>query len=128
MATAVVMAEHKMIAKGVMAITWKWTATVTGFGSTLNAPNLPDKTVQVLGPTGGTTSIRIMGSNATTPTGSYSLLQDDQNTALSFTNASGEGEIEVVMQNPRWIRPYASTVTGGDSLPEVRMVCRSGLR
>lgn len=125
MATADISASHKMIAKGICEMSW--TATkVTGVGFAMNAPNLPDKTVHVLGVTGGTTQVIIEGTNATSPTvgaTQWTTLVDPQGTDLDFTNRA----IETILENPRYIRPRWPVATGGHDVSVV-IIARGGLR
>lgn len=123
MATAITVAETVWIQKGVARISWVFASgTTLGQGNALSAPHLPDKTVQVFGPTGGTTSVTIQGSNDLTPTGNYVTLVDPQGTNLSFTNTA----IEAILESPRFIRPDLTVATG--PAVTVTIVSRSGLR
>ncbi len=124
MATADLPASHKFIAKGIVEM--RWTATgVTGVGFAMNAPNLPDKTVHVLGPTGGTTQVVIEGTNATTATvgaTDWTTLVDPQGTALDHVSSF----IETILENPRYIRPRIPVATGPDVT--VTIIARGALR
>lgn len=121
MATADIAAAHVMIARGVCQMHWQATG-VTGVGFAMNAPGFPDKTVQVLGPTGGTTQVVIEGSNEDTPTGVFTTLVDPQGNDLDFTDAA----VEAILENPRFIRPRFPVATG--PTVDVRIIARSGLR
>lgn len=97
------------IAKGVLQSQWTIGASgvPTGIGQTLIGAGLADKTVEIdFGGATGTSSITIEGRNGATA--AFTTLQDDQNTDLTFTNNG----VEVIMQNPREIRPRGGTVTG----------------
>lgn len=108
MATGDIPASTVAIAKGVYKTQWSVTG-VTGIGYALNAPNLPDKTLHVLGPTGGTTQVVVEGTNDDTPTGdNWTTLVDPHETDLSFTDEA----IEAILENPRYIRPRFPVATG----------------
>ena len=120
MATADISAAHHMTARGVVEMTWTATG-VTGVGFAMHAPNYPDKTVHVLGPTGGTSQVVIEGTNATTPTtaaANWTTLADPQGNALSTTTQI----IEAILENPRYIRPRFPVATG--PTVTVRIVAR----
>lgn len=122
MATGTIAVAHTMVAKGVCSV--QWTATgITGLGVAMNAPGLPDKTVQVIGPTGGTTQVVIQGSNDATPTvGNWTTLVDPQGNDLDFTDAA----IEAILENPRYIRPNFAVATG--PTVTVTILARSAVR
>lgn len=98
-------ATHVFISKGVVLSSWE--ATASGVGSALDGSGYPDKTVEVVGPTGGTTTLIIEG--AMSATGPWTTLVDPQGNNLSFTNKG----MEAILDNPRYIRPRAETVTSG---------------
>ncbi len=123
MATADLTSFHNMIAKGVCQM--RWTSTgVTGVGFAMNAPYLPDKTVHVIGPTGGTTNVVIEGTNDDSPTTTnWTTIVDPQGNALDFTNEA----METILENPRYIRPRIPTATGGADIV-VTIMARGQLR
>jgi hypothetical protein len=100
----------------------EWTATVSGRGNPLHAAYLPDKTVQMQGPTGGTSQIIIEGTNGSVvSTATWITLTTPTDGDLSFTNVTG-GTMKVIRENPLMIRPHFSVVTGGTMT--VRIVAR----
>ena len=109
MATAVVIAKTVWNSPGVAVMSWS--ATVSGFGNPLNAPHLTDKTVEVRGPTGGTSRVIWEGSNDA-PTGIFYTIQSIQGVDLNYAT---EG-LDLVAQNPLYIRPRFDTVTAGKTL------------
>ncbi len=108
MATADIAAGHVRIAHGIVEM--RWTAVgVTGVGFAMNAPGLADKTVHVVGPTGGTTQVVIEGTNDDTPTGdNWTTLVDPQGNDLDFTNQG----VEAILENPKFIRARFPVATG----------------
>ena len=119
MATVAVLAETKAIAKGVYLTEGDWSTTATGHGSVLNAPMLSNKTLQVLYPTGGTSRFVLEGSNVSfvpvTDTGAtewYTLTNVTGGSISATIGATNAGNFNVIRENPRFIRPRVSTVTG----------------
>ena len=94
------------VRKGVARMTW--TATVSGTGNPIDASHLPDKTLYLYGPTGGTTGVTIEGAYALT--GPYWSLHDVNGALLE---ALVTGLVAAIQENPPFIRPRATTVTGG---------------
>jgi uncharacterized protein YxjI len=87
------------------------------------AANLPDKTVQLQGPTGGTSRIIIEGTNgAAASTATWVTLTTPTDGSLDFTDVTG-GTLKVIRENPLMIRPRFETVTSGKSLT-VQIVAR----
>lgn len=95
------------IGKGVHKETW--TPLLNGDqGTSLSAPNLPDKTIQVKGTFGVGGSVQIEGSNDGGTT--WHILNDTRGEttgALTFTAA----DTRQLLENPELIRP---NVTAGD--------------
>ena len=129
MATADTPAAHKMIAKGICHMSWLFPTAAgdtTGIGYAMNAPNLPDKTVYVMGPTSGTTRLVIEGTNASTP-------DEGVTTWITLTDAQGNPldhvsqYIETILENPRYIRPRAPVVTAARAI-RVTIIARGPLR
>lgn len=85
---------------------WKWTAlTETDTdGAPLLIDRRTDRTVQVIGTFGGT-SVSIEGSNDGT---NWSILNDLQGAALTFTTTRLEG----ISEMPLYIRPKLTGGTG----------------
>ena len=84
---------------------YSWTPLANGDnGNSLEAAATSDKTVQVVGTFGAGGTCVVQGSNDGT---NWATLTDPDGTNLSFT-ASG---LELVRENPRYIRP---NVTAGD--------------
>ena len=116
MATAIaaLQAASVAVARGVYA--QRWTATISGVGNPMVAANLPDKTVQIQGPTGGTSRIIIEGTNgAVVSTATWVTLSTPTDGALDFTDVTG-GTLQVIRENPLMIRPRFDTVTAGKTL------------
>lgn len=119
------------LAKGVYES--KWTATVSGAGIAESAVFLPDKTVYLAGlASTNTSAITLEGSNATTPTGTYYSLRHPIPTVGpgdtgNVLEGLVTGGVFQLYENPRWIRPRATTVTSGASV-SVIMVSRGNLR
>ena len=116
MATAIaaLFAPCVAIARGVYA--QRWTATVSGVGNPMKAAHLPDKTVQLQGPTGGTSNIIIEGTNGSVvSTATWITLTTPTDGDLNFTNVTG-GIMKVIRENHFMIRPKFLTVTAGKAL------------
>ena len=97
---------------------FKWTPLLNGddggiAGPKSGAPSLPDKTVHVTGTPGVGFSMNIEGSNDNT---NFVTLTDPQGNALTFTTVD---VIEVVQENPLYIRP---NVTAGDGTTSVTVI------
>lgn len=108
------------LSKGVYGVTWTFITGVTGVSNSINAPDLPDKVVQVHATTWGTGNVLIEGNNAELPSlGVFTTLVDVQGNSLSFS----DNAIEQILENPRYIRARASTVTTGATIT-VSMICR----
>jgi hypothetical protein len=94
-------------------MSWSFVSGGARIGYAMNAPNLPDKTVWVEGPTGGTSQIIIEGTNATTATVGatqwYTLSYAATGGDLDFTTR----EVGQILENTRYIRPRCVTVTNG---------------
>lgn len=122
MATAAVIGSGVWLAKGVHQHVWNWSTTATGAGNPINNPMLPDKTVQIWYPTSGATPIShivIEGSNATgLPAAElgateWFTLTSPTDGDLDTPNAlNGSGALKIIRENPRWIRPRVSSITG----------------
>lgn len=105
---------HVWIAKGVLKSTW--TGLLNGDqGTPLDAPNLPDKTLQIKGTPGVGFSLTIEGSNDGGTT--YDPLEDPQGGALTFTTTTDI--MEAIQENPGQLRP---NVTAGDGTTNVDVI------
>lgn len=116
MATAVaaLLGSGNYIARGVYQHTWS--ATISGRGNPLSAANLPDKTVQIQGPTGGTSQVILEGTNgAAASTATWITMRSVTDGAIDITNATG-GLFFQLRGNPRMIRPHFATVTTAKTL------------
>ena len=123
MATAIasLLADTVAISRGVYLT--EWSATASGVGNPLSAPDFPDKTVQLQGPTGGTSRIILEGTNgALASTATWIVLTTPTDGDIDFTNVTG-GVLKIIRENPRMIRPRFETVTSGKTLI-VRIVSR----
>lgn len=85
--------------------TWNLT-TADHTGDAVEVPGGPDKTIQFVASTGGSATATIEGSNDGT---NYLSLTDPQGNAISPTDDA----MELVVENPRYIRPRLSTVGTG---------------
>jgi hypothetical protein len=131
-------------AKGIIVQTWSFASGATHQrGNALGAPMYGGKTIIVratsFSPSEATvttklTRLTLEGSNATTPTGVYVPLHaaapsiGPLNLIADFSDigdATGQGLIIEVLDNPRWIRPRASTATAPMT---VSIICQSPLR
>ena len=118
MATAAVVGSTVALSKGVYKTEWNWTSTATGGSNPMNAPHLPEKTVQVHGPTGGDTSVIIQGSNVLAAISLRPLppivptLTTPTDGELTLAGALNSGSLRVIRENPRYIRSQVSSVTG----------------
>ncbi len=125
-ALATMLAECTAIAKGVYR--QKWSAGVVASGNVGNpmvAPNLPDKTVYIEGPStaAGTTRIIIEGTNgAVVSTATWTTLTTPTDGALDFSGVTA-ARIKVIRENPRMIRPRFPVVTAGETV-SVEIIAR----
>ncbi len=105
-----------------------WTATAAGVGNPYIGPGLAgDMTFQLAGPTGGTSSIAIEGTNESTPsTANWFTLEAATGGTISYTNVTG-GMLVAPNAIPYAVRPNFAVVTAGKSL-SVIMVVRSPLK
>jgi hypothetical protein len=104
-----------------MAVLYTWSGLLnTDDGQPVESPPYADRTVQVTGTFGVGGNARIEGSNNGT---NWNTLNDPQGTPLNFT----AGNIEVLLENPRFIRPI---ITAGDGTTNiaVTMYCRRSFR
>jgi len=127
MATAIaaLLAKTEAIAKGLYHI--NWSATVSGVGNPFVGPHLDWSTVQIQGPTGGTSQVDIEGTNGqAVSTATWITLESVSGESLSFTNVTG-GRMLSIREIPFMVRPNFSTVTAGKTL-SVTMVVRGPLR
>ena len=101
-------------------------------GQAFDAPHLPDKSVWVDGPTGGTTAVVIEGPNepqaatSSHPTGPWQTLHSaavQGATTLSFTDSG----VDQILENTLYVRPRLETATGGQSITVV-ITAQSGRR
>ena len=80
------------------------------------APHLPDKNIQLQGPTGGTSRIIMEGTNGSVAsTATWITLRSVTDGAIDSTNVTG-GLFFQPRGNPRMIRPHFETVTAGKTL------------
>lgn len=84
-------------------VTHSWTLASGETGEALAMSQFADKTVQVFG-TFSTGSVSLEGSMDGT---NWAALTNDGTNALTFTG----GAIKSIMENPRFLRPVATTVT-----------------
>ncbi len=140
-------------AKGIIVQTWSFASGATHQrGNALGAPMYPGKTIIIRAthwaPSEATVTTRLSrltleGSNATTPTGVYVPLHAAHPSIgplnliaaaseIGFSSgshgagdAAGQGIIIELLDNPRWIRPRASTATAAMT---VSIICQSSLR
>jgi hypothetical protein len=102
--------------RGVLETTWSGLGITAGAtsGAALDAPALPDKTVQVKGTFAGGTVV-IEGSNDGGTT--YHTLNDSrgEGNALSLTTA----DTRTILENPGLIRPRLTTASGATSITVV---------
>ena len=127
MATAVaaLLTKVEAIAKGVYSM--EWTATVSGVGNPFIGPALDWTTVQVQGPTGGTSSISIEGTNGSVvSTATWITMESVSGETLSWTDVTG-GKILSLREIPLMVRPNFATVTTAASM-SVKLVARGPLR
>jgi hypothetical protein len=110
-AVAALLGSGNYIARGVYQHTWN--ATVSGRGNPLSAANLPDKTVQFQGPTGGTSRVILEGTNGgVASTATWITMKSVTDGSMDMTNVTG-GTFFQIRGNPRMIRPHFETVTTG---------------
>ena len=95
------------VSKGVYRHAWSAGATVTGVGNAVDVYTMDDVSIEISGPTGGTSSITIEGSNGATPTGTYFTLNTPTGVA-TFTTAVNK----MIVERPRYIRPNMTVNTG----------------
>lgn len=92
-----------------------WTGLlVTDDGSWTALDMHPDRTFQALGTFGGAT-VRLEGSNETTPGAAVFTLSDQVGAPLAFAAAGGRVSAEA----PRWVRPV---IVGGDGSTALTVV------
>jgi hypothetical protein len=108
---------------GVILAKWSGFAASGDAGQPFDAVNyVGPLTVQVAGPTGGTSAVVIEGSNE--PTNGYTTLTGPTGNTLSFTAAG----LKIIAETPRYIRPRIDTATGSVATWEVDLVARTPLR
>lgn len=112
MATASVVSEVKYVDRNVVKQIWTFITGLEGHGNPFSGAAYPDKSIQFSGASGGTSSVVIEGSNDDAASGTYHTLADPQGNVLT----AGNSRVEAVLENTRWIRPRASTVTAGSSI------------
>jgi|TARA_Y100000310_G_scaffold325177_1_gene388259 hypothetical protein len=126
MATAIVISDGEYVSRGVYRQVWDWSATTalaataTGFGNPAVLSNYVELTVEVFGPTGGSTNVLVEG--ALLATGPYHVLESVTSGAMN-TNSAVTGKLFTCRTTPIYVRPRASTVTGG-ATPYVSIVAR----
>jgi len=104
----------------------EWGATVSGVGLPMHAAHLPEKTVHISPPStlAGTSRIIIEGSNGSAAsTATWVPLTTPTDGLLDFTAVTTGGQMKVIRENPRMIRPHFETVTTGETLV-VRIIAR----
>ena len=126
MATATgTFAACEALSRGVYRMDWSSDSGVTGVGNPFVGAHLPDKTVALYGPTGGTSQIIIEGTNGSVvSTATWVTLSTPSLGDLDFTNVTG-GKMLIVRENPFMIRPRFAVVTTGKVLNAV-IVARGG--
>ena len=127
MATAIaaLLTKCEAISKGVYAM--NWSAAVSGVGNPFVGPHLDWSTVQVQGPTGGTSQVIIEGTNGqTVSTATWITLESVSGESLAFTNVTG-GRMFSIREIPFMVRPRFETVTTSKTLT-VKMIVRGPLR
>ncbi len=128
MATAVAALLAKCVAQSKGIYTMDWTATVSGVGNPFVGPAADWMTVQIQGPTGGTSQIDIEGTNGqTVSTATWVIMESVSGESLSFTNVTG-GRMISVREVPFMVRPNFGTVTNTSGVMAVKMVVRMPLR
>lgn len=103
---ATITADIKPKAGGIKRIVWE-TMGDADTGSSVEAPDYPDKTVTVTG-TFASATVVIQGSNDGS---TWATLNDFGGTALSYTSASG---VILIRENPLFIRASTSGGSGTD--------------
>lgn len=103
MAVTTKTASTTWLAKGVHSAAWTFTGA-SQVGSPLGGATLPDKTVHVRGTFAGST-LTIQGTNSAPSVSKWHTLNDPSQNALAFTTSG----IEQILENPRFIRPRATT-------------------
>lgn len=117
---AVVAGTGQWIGKGVH----KWTVGPLLNGdqsTTLSAPNLPDKTIQVKGTFGVGASLQIEGSNDGGTT--WHVVNDSrgEGNPMTFTTATG-ADTKTILENPELLR---ANVTAGDGTTSLTVLILS---
>ena len=82
-------------------------------GVALEAPGAADKSVQVVGALGSSDVLTLQGSNVDPVSGPWFTLTDPAGADLTWTDGD-EGDIKVILQNPRYIRPSLAVTTAAD--------------
>ena len=124
LAGAIARTKVEYITRGVAV--QEWGATVSGVGPPFHGAHLPEKTVHVSPPTtlGGTSRVIIEGTNGSAPsTATWVPLTTPTDGLLDFTAVTAGGQINVIRENPRMIRPHFHTVTAGETLT-VHLIAR----
>lgn len=120
---ATINAAIEAVARGAYTVTWSFPAgSASGdVGSPFDGFTLPDKTVAIEGLASTSTSnVVIEGVNIAT--GTYDTLNNPQDAALSFT----DNQVDVVLENPRFIRPRLNTATSSLGAVTVVLTANSG--
>jgi hypothetical protein len=105
--------------KGCHKIVWETLTTTNTLGTGVQLPVSNDKTVSAVGTFGAALIFAIEGSNDSTngTDGTWYNLADPQGTVIALNVT---GEMEVVLENPLWIRP--NRVSGGDGSSDVDVI------
>jgi hypothetical protein len=106
---------------GVPACIIGWTGLLNGdTGAVVEMVDYADKTVTITGTFGVGGTVALQGSNNNSD---WFSLTDPQANAIS----KGTAAMEIVIENPRYIRPSVTAGDGTTSLT-VQMCCRRGTR
>ncbi len=106
---ATIQGSYPLKTRGVIQAMWEHLTETNADGSWLEAPDFPDKTVEVFGNFGTSGSVQIEAPG-------------DGSTPLALNDSRGEGspmaftaaDVRVVNENPRKIRPRVTAGTGVD--------------
>lgn len=110
------------VSRGVVVATWSFTTPASGdVGSAFDGAGYPDKTVAIEGlASTNTSAVLIEGVNIAT--GTYDTLNNPQDSALTFL----DNQVEVILENPRFIRPRITTATTSQGAVTVVITANSG--
>lgn len=121
MADAVRAAAREDLKTGVPACLITWTLLDSDdSGAPVELVDYPDKTATITGTFGAAGSITLQGSNDGT---NWFALTDGQGNNITKTAAG----MELIIENPRYIRPLVTAGDGTTSLT-VKILCRRSVR